>query len=286
MGLEQVPERAHRGVEPPRLRRIPGPGRLQDGEAARREQPRRDAVPCVGPRQHRFRGVPVDRVADREPVRHRGPQGGEVGRHGLGRRREALQRHDAIEPGDAADQRGREGEMRRRGVVVDRERQAGARHGGEMLEHLVLGQRRVGHGRQEPHGRAGIPRVLGEADRIVGPERADADQDRHAPAGLVERGTERPAPLLAREIGVGAGRAEQSDRVDARGDERRDEAPERRDVDTAIGAAGRDREGGQSLDGRHEGGPGGTVPSGPGSRSEARRQSEARLPRQGGPRVA
>ena len=68
--------------------------------------------------------------------------------------------------------------MGRAGIVVDAERETTfACHCSEMLEHLILGERRVGDGRQEASGGACGFRILRQPDRLIGAQGADTDED-------------------------------------------------------------------------------------------------------------
>ena len=163
-------------------------------------------------------------------------------------RRRALHGHDAGHMAQAAQERGAEREMRGRRVVVDAERQAaGTRDRREVLEHLVVVQRRVGDGgKQARRGARGL-RVPRQPDRVVRPQRADAHQDRHAPCRFLQGGLKRAAALGAGEIGVRAGAAEQADGVDARGAERGDKPAQGGHIDPAARVGWRDGEGGKPF---------------------------------------
>jgi hypothetical protein len=86
--------------------------------------------------------------------------------------------------------------MRGAGIVVDAQRKAALPcHRGEVLEHLVVGQGRVGYGSQKAGGSAGRSCVLGQPHGFVGAQRADPDQYGHLPGGLFKRRVERSATL-------------------------------------------------------------------------------------------
>jgi hypothetical protein len=191
---------------------------------------------------------PVAAVAEREPVRHEAAELRQMRGDGLRLRGRTLHGDDARQAAQSADERRAEAEMRGAGVVVDAERQAArSRHRGEVLKHLLLAQRRVGHGRQEAGGRSGGLRVLGEPHGVIGAQRADPDEDGDLRASLLDRGIERAATLEARKIGIGAGAAEEADGVDLSGTQRGDEPAKGVNLDPTLGVRRRDRESGKPL---------------------------------------
>lgn len=156
-----------------------------------------------------------------------------------------LEGHDAGHPAQAADESRAEPEVRGARIVVDAERQpALARDGGEMLEYLVVGQRRVGHRGEQTGGGAGRFGVLREQHGLVRPQSPHADKDRNLSRRLRKGGVQSAPAFGSRKVRVGAGAAEQADRVDARRTEWRDESAQGGDVDLSARAGRRDGKGG------------------------------------------
>ena len=116
-----------------------------------------------------------------------------------------------------------------------------------MLEHLFLGQRCVGHRREQKAIRARRLRIARQILRIVRPQRAHAGQERHPPGKAACRCFNGTAPLGAVQIRVGAGAAEYTNRIDHRFGEPAHEAPDAVRIDTAIRVGRRDGEGGEAT---------------------------------------
>jgi hypothetical protein len=212
-----------------------------------RKEAGNDAVPSIPASDQRLDRVPVSAVAEREPVRHDPAQVCQMRGDGVRLRGGALHGNNLGQTAQAADQRGAELEMRGAGIVVDAQRKAALPcHRGEVLEHFVLGQRRIGHGSQETRGRTGRLGVLGKPHGFVRAQRTDADQDGRLPRNLLKRSIERSAALGTRKVGIGAGAAEQADGVDLRGVESGDEPAKGGEIDPALCVCRGDRESGES----------------------------------------
>ncbi len=107
-----------------------------------------------------------------------------------------------------------------------------------MPDQLGFGERRVGDGGKEPLGRSRRLRIPGQADRLVGAQRANADPEGRSPGDRLGGDLVRPPPLVAGQVGGGAGAAEQADPIDPRRRQRLQQSAQGGGID-AIGKAER-----------------------------------------------
>src|SRR3954468_18777627 len=110
-----------------------------------------------------------------------------MGRNGVRFRGRAFHSDDARKLAETAYECGAELEMCGAGIVVDAQRQTALPcHCGEVLEHLPVRERGVGHRSQKtcvsPYGLS----ILGEPHGLIGAQRTDPSEDRHSPGCFLE----------------------------------------------------------------------------------------------------
>src|SRR5215208_1846988 len=105
-----------------------------------REKSGHDAVPSVSACDQRLDRVPINTVAQREPLRHSTSELPQMRRDRLCLRRRTLYRNDIGKLAQPADQLGAEPKVCRAGVVIDAQGEpAFACDSGEVLVYLIIG---------------------------------------------------------------------------------------------------------------------------------------------------